>query len=257
MKTLINMEPNLPLAFYHNLNERLQRAYNILLYGIGEMMSEVSIPLHGPQELLTLYEALHFDYPQIELVWCYKESKYSLRDIEKNGKELILYMKYHGSSNLIRKTLQNIETKTEKIVEYCLQNGNIPDDEMVRRLCRYIVENYCYTENKGEGKYPEYAYTLECLVHGDGVCAGFAKVLTYILRKLQIPVMTVSGKANGKYFSGHAWNIVQRSDGTYWHIDLTWDLGCQMGWHKYFELDDGAMRARRHYWNGQEYPMCG
>ena len=133
----------------------------------------------------------------------------------------------------------------------------IADYDIVRKLCAYVVKVYHYTEEQGNGRYPEYAYTLECLVRGDGVCAGFADALTYILRKLQIPVMTVSGKANGQYFSGYAWNIIQRTDGTYWHIDLTWDLRCALEGQKYFELDDGAMRARKHYWNSQKYPMCG
>ncbi len=257
MEQLIKIEADIPLGLYHNLNERLQHAYMKLLEGISYMASEVRLQLYDIQELLTLYKALRYDYPQTELVWNYKDCKYSSGYVSKESREIILYMEYHGSYESIKQKLQNIEAEAERIIEICMFGDKITDDAIVRRLCDYVVKVYHYAEEQSDGTYPEYAYTLECLVRGDGVCAGFATALTYILRKLQIPVMTVSGKANGQCFSGHAWNIIQRSDGTYWHIDLTWDLGCALEGQKYFELDDGAMRARKHYWNSQEYPMCG
>lgn len=257
MERLIKIEKGLPLGVYHNLNERFQYAYMQLLKGISQMLQEVRLQLYDIRELLVLYEALCRDYPQTELVWNYKDSKYSAGYVNKDIRGIILYVKYHGSYESIKQKLQNIDEEAERIIEICLLGDKMTDDDIVKRLCTYMVKAYYYTKEQSNGRYPDYAYTLECLIHGDGVCAGFAGVLTYILRKLQIPVMTVSGKANDRYFSGHAWNIIQRSDGTYWHIDLTWDLGCTLKKQEYFELDDGAMRARKHYWNSQEYPMCG
>lgn len=257
MESLIKIEMDLPLGSYHNLDERLQYAYMRLLEGISHMTSEIRLQLNDIQEILPLYYALCCDYPQTKLVWDYKGSTYSSAYVDKSGREIILHARYHGSYECIKKKLQNIERETERILEICMYGDKITDDDIIRRVCAYLAKVYHYTEDTNNGDYPEYAYTLECLVRGDGVCAGFAGALTYILRKLQIPVMTVSGEANGRYFGGHAWNIIQRADGTYWHIDLTWNLGCTLEEGKYFELDDGAMRARNHYWNSREYPMCG
>ena len=221
------------------------------------MEQKVCVPLFNPDELLKVYEAIHYDYPEIKLVWWYKESKYSIRQIVTSRKEMTLYIKYYGSYDFVKQRLQNIELKAAQIIEICLYGEKITDDEIIRRICTYMAGSYRYADRQMDGEYPEYAYTLECLVRGEGVCAGFSSALTYILRMLQILVMTVAGKANGMYFFGHAWNIVRRSDGTYWHIDLTWDLEHELEKPQYFELDDGAMRARSHYWNGIEYPICG
>ena len=82
MERLINIEYNLPLGLYHNLNARLQHAYILLLEGISRMEQKVCVPLFNPDELLKVYEAIHYDYPEIKLVWWYKESKYSIRQID-------------------------------------------------------------------------------------------------------------------------------------------------------------------------------
>lgn len=52
--------------------------------------------------------------------------------------------------------------------------------------------------------------------------------------------------------------MVQIIDGSYRHMDITWDLekaqkGKEIG---YYLLDDIEMKARRHFWNVQDYPVC-
>lgn len=59
---------------------------------------------------------------------------------------------------------------------------------------------------------------ISVFIEGATVCRGYASATSYMLEKLGIPSIIVSGTANGE---AHAWNVVQL-DGEYYCIDTTW-----------------------------------
>lgn len=245
------------MGLFYNLNERQQRAYLGLISGITQMEGEIVIPLYDMEELSILREAVLYDYPELRLVWCCERSGYTIKKADKKQNELMICMQYQQNENRIQRRIAELERKAEDILEECTGMHTANDAVMVRNICNYIMSHYRYSVQMPNGEYPEYAYSVECLLRGDGVCSGFASALTYLLRKLQIPVITVLGNANGGTYGRHAWNIVRYADGTYRHIDVTWDAGREREQPKFFNMDDWAMRARRHFWCGREYPVCG
>lgn len=253
----MKIDYDLPLGLRYNLNERLQKAYLRLIGGISSMETEVIIPLYDMDELLAVSEAIWYDYPELRLVWCYERSGYTIRQVDNRQKEMIVCMQYLEDEKGIKRRIDTLERKAEEILEACIGKDTGNDAIMVKSICSYMMSHYQYSDQLPDGNYPGYAYTVECLLRGDGVCSGFASGLTYLLRKLQIPVVAVLGKASGGRYGRHAWNIVQYADGTYRHIDVTWDMGRVAEQAKFFDMDDWAMRARRHFWCGMEYPECG
>lgn len=247
---IIDIERNLPLANYYNLSERLQKAYNEILDALLSMQKKKRVVLENAEELLEVYEALYWDYPEAERIWNYEASGYELSD------KMELKFCYRGSRDEIRRRLTRIEKKVEEIILASLRERELSDDKIIEAVYAYMCEHYRYSDKLPNGKYPEDSYTLECLLRGDGVCAGIALSLTYILRKLQIPVICVMGTVDSENQGRHMWNLVQLSDGRYCHLDLTWDMGQKPEYMQYLKLDDTAMGEKSHNWKHLSYPVC-
>lgn len=260
-RAIVTIDRNQRLGNVNSLKEPVKRAYWILLDSIVEMREYVELPLEEDDELLEVYEALEYDYPEVGLIWDYESCGYFKR--KRNGRtEMSLRMSYKGTRAEIENRIRKVDEKVRKIIEESLGGKTWTDQEMVDQICKYMVTHYHYSASIGKNKkgkniYPKDSYTIECLLKGDGVCAGMASSLTYILHKLQIPVVTVLGDAAGtKEKEAHAWNIVQQVDGSYRHIDVTWDLAGNALFLEYRNLDDIAMRVRRHFWETDKYPCC-
>ena len=238
----------------NRLNQIQQEGYWKVLQKIIEGKREILIQGEA-NDIYDIYSALRIDFPEICIVWAYdKSSYYTLGTKESPYVQINLTYKKEGEN-----TLSCIDEKANKILKKCVYNyASSSDAEIIRRIYLYISENYYYVKQKNEnGEYPDYAYTLETLLYC-GVCHGYATTLIYLLKKLQIPIFYVGGDADGREFGGHAWNMVQIIDGSYRHMDITWDLekaqkSKEMG---YYLLDDIEMKARRHFWNVQDYPVC-
>lgn len=260
-RRLVEIERNQKLSNYNNLSERQQHAYWVLVEDIVQMRANCQLPLHKGDELLTVWNALEYDHPELALIWHYEKSMFSMS--KRNGEPMMtVHMVYKGTWKEIENCLQKVEKKAKAIIEKSLSGKQQSDQEITWAICRYLVEHYHYSASigmneAGEKKYPAYSYSLECILKGDGVCAGLSCCFTYLLQKLQIPVVTVLGDAHvGDGFGCHAWNIVQYADGTHRHIDVTWDLGKKQEFMRHRDLDDVAMRMRRHLWEIAEYPCC-
>ena len=93
--------------------------------------------------------------------------------------------------------------------------------EKIRQVHNWMIENIEYDVNL-EAEEP---YSISgALTEGKAVCEGYARAFKYIMDKLNIPCILVSGtgtNSNGQRES-HAWNYVQL-DGNWYAIDVTWD----------------------------------
>lgn len=154
------------------------------------------------------------------------------------------------------KVIDAIEKKAEEIIDECAgREGLYSDLEIVRRLYNYFTKNYCYTKEKlKNGNYPANRYTIEIIILDNGVCDGFSKSMIYLCRKLQIPIRYISGNSQGR--GGHAWNMIEVYDGSFRHLDVTWDLQKEESKYDYYMLDDIELQARWHIWQRANYPEC-
>ena len=130
------------------------------------------------------------------------------------------------------------------------------DYDKVMQMHNWLVDNLYYgTDVAGNSSYNIYgAFCIRNVV-----CEGYAEAFKYLLDKLGIPCILVSGTAQNSEGSteNHEWNYVQL-DGKWYAVDVTWDDPIIMGGgflsrssrYKYFLKGNQTMNVN-HFTNGQ------
>lgn len=254
-RTVVPIQRVNSLGLKNTLDSRLLEAYWSLVYAIAELSGEIEVPIRTDREYYAVVNAIIYDYPELGFYWNYGDTRINAR-YKKDGVDIWrLGLNYNSTKPEVQRKLSQINQTVEQIVDAVtakteFQAGN-EERQMIIAVYDHLARRFTYSEKK-DGKFPDYAPTLECLLHGDGICAGISSAYTYILKKLQIPSMVIIGYGRG--YEGHAWNIVQLSDGRFCHLDLTWDL--QNFIYQYLLKDDADMAAGRHLWDYRVYPNC-
>lgn len=100
---------------------------------------------------------------------------------------------------------------------------------------------------------PDGRIMLGPLLNGRGICGGISLAASFLLNGTGVE----SGVATGTALDGtpHAWNMV-RLDGTWYHVDVTWDLSEYGGHvkHDYLNVSDSFMRRSRSWGSLPEAP---
>lgn len=91
--------------------------------------------------------------------------------------------------------------------------------EKIKQVHNWLIDNVEYDSNAEE------PYSISgALTEGKAVCEGYARSFKYIMDKLQIPCVLVSGTGTNSKgeTESHAWNYVQLY-GKWYAVDVTWD----------------------------------
>lgn len=121
------------------------------------------------------------------------------------------------------KTKQDVEEaikEIEDVEKEILKNATGTNYDKMLYVHDWIIGNTEYEAEHGENT----ANIYGCLVEGKALCEGYARTFKYLLDKLNIPCILVSGDAvdeNGKT-ERHAWNYVFINNNWY-AVDPTWD----------------------------------
>lgn len=95
--------------------------------------------------------------------------------------------------------------------------AQLPEDatdyQKVRAAYEYVILNTDY----GFGS-PQNQNIQSVLLDHESVCAGYARTVEYLLRRVGVWCTYIPGEAKG---DAHAWNLV-RVDGAYTYVDATW-----------------------------------
>lgn len=116
----------------------------------------------------------------------------------------------------VEKAIKEISDAEEKI----LKNATGTNYDKILYIHDWIIENTEYEAGHADNT----ANIYGCLIEGEALCEGYARTYKYLLDKLNIPCILVSGDAvdeNGKT-ERHAWNYVFINNNWY-AIDSTWD----------------------------------
>ena len=90
--------------------------------------------------------------------------------------------------------------------------------EKVVYIYDYLKDHITYTYDYEEGTLDVYSL-YGAIVKGKAVCEGYAEGFGYLLNKLNIQSIMVTGESQGV---GHKWAMAQL-DGEWYHFDPTWD----------------------------------
>lgn len=156
------------------------------------------------------------------------------------------------SPNLRKKVVQALDEIKDIIP------ANLSEYEKVSLLYHCIAYEGVY-----DSQYRRSSYSfVSPLRDRVGVCSGYAQLLTIMIPHIVgCKTYTVSGYSSTRYESisddeaGHAWNIVCFSDGSVYHLDVTWDLcgGKQAKTPKWlFKSDREMLRL----WSKGLYPVA-
>jgi len=205
---------------YDCLNEKQQVLYRIMLDAVGGWTEEITV---FPEEL----EAEDF----------FTVNKYLLID-----RSDLFYVRENGT--VTTTTFENSKWVSKYTFNYCMSLSEYKKHQIaVDAACEgylrgiradmngydkalaayeFIIENTRYDERARDkitdNKYDKHTNTATAIygVFSEkiAVCEGYAKAMQYLLEKVGIECVFVSG-------GNHAWNLV-RLDGDWYYIDATW-----------------------------------
>ncbi len=119
-------------------------------------------------------------------------------------------------------------------------NSGMDDTEKARALHNWLIANAEYDYRSSP-----YFHADGVLLYGKGVCQSYAQAYVLLCTEAGIPCLYVTGTAGG---GPHGWNVVF-IDGTWWHVDCTWDdPGGSSPRYTYFMKTDAQMWAD-HQWD--------
>ena len=221
--------------------------YNTIYHALVNVQEEVDVSkfTKNSDVAFATLEKILGDHPEIY----YFQHEGSL--FWTNGK---LELKYRYSTSEIQSMNKKLEQVANKVISQTITSG-MSDFEKVKAIHDYVVLNTAYDyDNYLKDTISESSYHIDgVLLKGVAVCDGYAKTMVYLLNKIGIPVLYVTGSAGGEL---HAWNKVQ-IDGIWYSLDATWDdpVPDKEGFvlYKYFLIPDSLLDDD-HHWDDAAFP---
>lgn len=218
-------------------------------------------PKLNKNEISEVLTTIVRDYPEYTLAWKDSEALWEYEGLNR----YLVKVKYRypkAKENVMRHSIDTYIK--ENIIPYVKRANCRTEKEIVTAIYTYLSGTFTCAKEEvaqdGKLKIPCYAYTLETLDRLNGVCQGIALSLIYILRKYDIECFYIRGRTDEDALEKnggaptHGWCMV-KLDGTYYHLDLTWDLQKQD--FQYFLLTDAEMYMKHHRWDYSAYPKAG
>lgn len=197
--------------YYNQLNKEQKKVYYAMKEGMLKMQDSFPVLKLSNKELSDIYFMIRMDCPEI-----FYSVKFSYRYYP-DSTMVEFVPEYLFTKDKIREHRQAMQSRVKKLARQAEKL-----DEKGRELFihDFIVNNVKYDKLK-----KEYSHEIiGALGNGVAVCEGIAKAVKLLCDELGIWCIVALSEANPekgiKY--RHAWNVV-RIDGTYYHLDATFD----------------------------------
>ncbi|MCM3162593.1 transglutaminase domain-containing protein [Metabacillus litoralis] len=223
--------------------------YSAIYNGISSIKPEINVGSFS-KDSNVVFETLNSvlqDHPEL-FYFSYKGSLFW-----SDGKFEIKYL-YPTSTILSMKS--QLEQKANQIISKTITPG-MSEYQKVKAIHDYLVLNTAYDyDNYLRGSLPEDSYNVYgALIKGTAVCEGYTEAMIYLLSKLNIETLYVTGTGNGE---AHAWNKV-KIDGAWYNVDATWNdpVPDKKGYvrYDYFLVTDSEL-AKDHNWDNSGFPKA-
>ena len=197
--------------YYNQLNKEQKKVYYAMKEGLLKMQDSFPVLKLNNKELSDIYFMIRMDCPEV-----FYSVKFSYRYYP-DSTMVEFVPEYLFTKDKIREHRQAMLSRVKKLARQAEKL-----DEKGRELFihDFIVNNVKYDKLK-----KEYSHEIiGALGNGVAVCEGIAKAVKLLCDELGIWCIVALSEANPekgiKY--RHAWNVV-RIDGTYYHLDATFD----------------------------------
>lgn len=156
-----------------------------------------------------VFQLVMNDHPEIFYVTGYSMEEYTL-----NG--VVTKIKFSGTYDRTRDDVEAKKPIIDAYVERCIAAAPVDgsDYDKAKYIYEYIINNTEYDINSSDNQ-----NILSVFGNGKSVCQGYAKANQYLLNKLNIPCLLISGTVQKG--DAHSWNMAY-VDGQWTNIDVTW-----------------------------------
>lgn len=205
-----NTELNRSNFYYEQLSEEYKKAYELLHAGLLERSNSIKIEGLESDSIASIWKAVLLDNPGIFWV---NDFRYSVIRDDVTVCEIIPNYCY---------TTEEIELRQKKIEEFVSEfvsgiSKTESDYDKILYAYETIINHTEYDLNALNNQHID-----SVIVGKKSVCGGYAKTMKFLLNRLGVECIYISGIAeNDEGVGNHAWNIVKCED-AYYYVDSTW-----------------------------------
>lgn len=194
--------------YYTQLSEQEKRIYRELLEGIEARQTEIYLSVSDSEMISKVYRAVGLDHS--ELFWMHGyETAY--QTLYQAADYCVFEIGNRYSEEEIAEILKAMEDAWVEVNQK-VDDGASQYDK-VKAVYTYLIETIEYVESEHDQNLAGAFWKKQC------VCAGYTRAAQYLLNRMGIPCIFVSGKTLENGIS-HSWNVVE-IDGAYYYMDAT------------------------------------
>lgn len=193
---------------YSHLDAQTQQVYDQILKCIMSFDEKVKVSTLDPVVIDKAYYCITYDYPNIFWIEGYQYNTYYSNDTVVSIEVLPKYTMSLDEKNAY-------QLKIDSVVRSWLEgiDENTSDYEKAEYVFTKLIEEVEYDESVDNSQ-----NIISAFLEKRTVCHGYTDAASYMLEKLNIPSMMVTGTAKGE---PHSWNLIYL-DGAYYYMDVTW-----------------------------------
>lgn len=193
---------------YHMLDSDRQKIYREILMALTEMKADVTISTLDKSVIDPIFVCVMNDHPELFYVEGYQYTEYTFGNA-------VTEITFSGTYSMTQQEAEETRQLIEQRVEECFDQMPSGEDEydIVKYLYDWLINHTEYDRSAQNNQ-----NICSVFLQGSSVCQGYAKAMQYMLQKIDIQSLLVTGFTNGER---HAWNLV-KVNGEYYYLDPTW-----------------------------------
>ncbi|MCR5556801.1 MAG: hypothetical protein K6F75_04470 [Butyrivibrio sp.] len=201
------------LYAYERLTSSGKTLYVEILAILQSMSENVPVSTTSSDALDLVFNYVMIDHPEIFYVDGYRYTNYTIDDV-------VTKMSFSGNYTCSIEEAGRRQSLINQAVNECLAGAPSSTDDYyaIKYVYEYLIQNTEYDASN-----PDNQNICSVFIDKRSVCNGYAKAAQYLLNKLGIQCLLVTGTVDTKKARNvrHAWNMVLCND-TYYHFDATW-----------------------------------
>lgn len=199
--------PGVEYFYYNSLDDTGKQVY-FEVYSSLKNREKVRTSTASTELLDKVFKCVIYDHPEIFYVDRYTYTTY------RRGNSII-YVDFEGAYTYSKAECDMMMTDIDNVTDEWLRDISLyaSDYDKINYVFRKVADEVTYSRESKDNQ-----NMASVFLDKESACAGYSKAVQYMLYKIGINAITVTGEAAG---GGHAWNMVQ-ADGEWYHIDVTW-----------------------------------
>ena len=228
-----------------------QRAYDELVRGIRSRETSIVCHVVNMDSVKRLFLGVYYDHPELFYMNCGAGFSGTGGLFGWTVTAMMDYIYTEEEVRVCQTHLRRVEEEIRSRI-----TAGMSEFDVIMRVAEYLVVN---CEYEIDDRMNQNAAAAIC--YKKAQCSGYARAVTYLLDRLGIWSIVVSGEGQGSpgNWDPHAWNIVRVGE-HYYHLDVTFMEAYNKGYVRNATLSylfyDDALCSKDHKWDRSFYPAC-